>query len=353
MKIINKYLIKNIFFSVLFVSVAWVLIFSMFDFLTDSKNIGIGEYSFFDSMFVLLLKSLLMIYKNLIFILLIGVILALGNLASTSQIIVMRSVGYSINKIIAIVVAFVVTLYLIFASVGELLAPKLSEYATTYKSEQTGRAISHSFKQQFWIKDKDLVMHIGKNYDGKNFADMNIFEVKNNKLNSTTWAKRANIEHNIATLGEVKSNKILDESIIFSHQKNKKLNILFDNTLIETLQKDPLNLSIIDIYQQVKFLTHNNLNSGIFKIEFYKRLVKPFILITTILFAMLFIFGSMRNSTMGKKLFLGVAISLVLELYLKISGSIVLKFEYNYFVVVVLPIVLFFIFNIRLLMLKK
>jgi lipopolysaccharide export LptBFGC system permease protein LptF len=78
MKILDKYIIKTIFFSILFVAVAWVLIFSLFDFLSDSKNIGINKYSFLDSIYVLLLNAPLLIYKRLIVIMLIGTILALG-----------------------------------------------------------------------------------------------------------------------------------------------------------------------------------------------------------------------------------------------------------------------------------
>jgi lipopolysaccharide export system permease protein len=353
MKILDKYIIKTIFFSILFVAVAWVLIFSLFDFLSDSKNIGINKYSFLDSIYVLLLNAPLLIYKRLIVIMLIGTILALGNLAGTSQLIVARSVGVSIGKIAVVVIAFILFLYTVIASFGELVAPQLAEYAQQYKTKQLGKTETQSFQQHIWIKDNDLVVHMGKNYDGENFADITVFNIQNNTLQDTTWAKRMHIDNNSATLGGVHTHHIKGDTVIFTQTATATLPLVFDNTLLETLKKDPLDISIVDIYTQVAFLSANGLKSGIFQIELYKRLLKPFILITTILFAMLFIFGSMRNATMGKKLFLGIAISLVLELYLRISGALVLKFEYNYFLVVALPIIIFFLINIRLLSLKK
>jgi lipopolysaccharide export system permease protein len=353
MKILSRYIVKTIFLSILFVAVAWVIIFSLFDFLADSKNIGVGDYSLLDSIYVLILNAPLLIYKRLIVIMLIGVILALGSLASTSQIIIARSVGMSIFGIARIVIFFTTFLYLIIASFGELVAPKLTEYSIEYKALKTGKTEVKLLSQQVWIKDKNLIVNMEKNYDGKNFAGINIFSIKDNKLQQLSLADRMHIEKNQATLGNSQNYEILENSLNFTTTSNQKLNLLFDEKLIETLEKDPLDLSIVNIYKQVSFLNDNGLKSGIFQIELYKRMIKPFILITTILFSMLFIFGSMRNSTMGKKLFLGIAISLILELYLRISGALVLKFDYNYALVVLMPIVIFFIITLKLLSTKK
>jgi lipopolysaccharide export system permease protein len=353
MKILSRYIVKTIFLSILFVAVGWVIIFSLFDFLADSKNIGVANYTFIDSLYVVLLNAPMLVYQHSIAIMLVGAILALGNLAGTSQIIVARSFGTSIFKISTITIFSAMFLYAIVAVIGEFVAPNLGEYSQNYKALKSGETISKSFNQQVWLKDKNLFVNMEKNYDGKNFTGINIFEVKNNKLQNVSYAGRMNIENNKAILGEVKTYEILENSLNFTENSTKKLNLLFDNKLIETLRKNPDDLSIVDIYKQVSFLNDNGLKSGVFQIELYKRMIKPFILITTILFSMLFIFGSMRNSTMGKKLFLGVAISLVLELYLRISGALVLKFDYNYALVVLTPIVIFFIITLKLLSTKK
>jgi lipopolysaccharide export system permease protein len=353
MKILSRYIVKTIFLSILFVAVAWVIVFSLFDFLADSKNIGVGDYSLLDSVYVLILNAPLLIYKRLIVIMLIGVILALGSLASTSQIIVARSIGMSIFGIARTVIFFVIFLYLAIASFGELIAPKLVEHSINYKSLKIGLSSNKPSDSKVWIKDKDLMVYMEKN-DGNNFFSMvNIFSIKSSKLQYLTWADKMNINKNKAVLDNAKTHSISGDTIKFKQNATKKIDLLFDNKLLETLKKSPNDLSIIDIYNQVNFLRNNGLKSGVFQIELYKRMIKPFILITTILFSMLFIFGSMRNSTMGKKLFLGVAISLVLELYLRISGALVLKFDYNYALVVLTPIIIFFIITIKSLSQKK
>lgn len=353
MKILSKYIIKTIFISIIAVALLWVIIFSLFDFLADSKNIGVEEYSLFDSLFVILLNSPLLIYKRLTVIMLIGVILALGHLASTSQLIVARSSGVSIFSLARLIVGSVLIFYLLVASFGELIAPKLVEYGINYKAQLTKSVEVGLDTQEFWLKDRDKIISVDKNYDGKNFLGVEIFEINDNKLTKVIKSKRMVISNENTILGDSNIYKIDFDKLDFEKVASQKINLLFDDSLVNTLQKDPLDLSIVDIYNQVKFLSDNNLNSGVFQIELSKRLIKPFVLIVTILFSMLFIFGSMRNSSMGKKLFLGIVISLVLELYLRIGGSLSLKFDYNYFVIVLLPLTIFFIVVIKLLLNKK
>ena len=48
-----------------------------------------------------------------------------------------------------------------------------------------------------------------------------------------------------------------------------------------------------------------------------------------ILLAMLFIFGSNRDATLGRKIFFGVAIGLSFELISRIGGAMALSFDFS------------------------
>jgi lipopolysaccharide export system permease protein len=74
--------------------------------------------------------------------------------------------------------------------------------------------------------------------------------------------------------------------------------------LIDSLEKEPKDLTTFTILKQIQFLTDNKLRAEVFEVELYKRLVKPITLIAMILLAMLFIFGSTRDATLEEKYFL-------------------------------------------------
>ena len=107
------------------------------------------------------------------------------------------------------------------------------------------------------------------------------------------------------------------------------------------------------IFKQMQFLSDNKLRSGIFKVEFYKRLIRPFNLIAMILLAMLFIFGSTRDTSLGRKIFFGVAISLTFEMLSRLGGAISLSLNFNPLLSVVLPTVLVMMIGITLIFKKS
>ena len=100
-------------------------------------------------------------------------------------------------------------------------------------------------------------------------------------------------------------------------------------SFINSLTKEPKDLATLTIVKQIQFLTDNKLRAEVFEVELYTRLVKPITLVAMILLAMLFIFGSTRDATLGKKIFFGVAIALSFELISRIGGALALSFDFS------------------------
>ena len=95
------------------------------------------------------------------------------------------------------------------------------------------------------------------------------------------------------------------------------------------------------------------MRAEIFEVELFKRLVKPATLLAMILIAMLFIFGSTRDITLGRKIFLGVAIGLTFELISRISGALSLSYEFSPFLSSFIPPLLAIIIAITILINKS
>ena len=123
------------------------------------------------------------------------------------------------------------------------------------------------------------------------------------------------------------SNEI--DSIYLEEGNSYNKKVSFDQDLIDSLKKEPEELTTWSIIKQIRFLSDNKLRSGIFEVELYKRLINPITLVTMILLAMLFIFGSTRDVTLGRKIFFGVAVGLSFELLSRISGAMALSFDFN------------------------
>ena len=129
--------------------------------------------------------------------------------------------------------------------------------------------------------------------------------------------------------------------------------VSFDQDLIDSLEKEPKDLASSTLIKQIQFLSDNKLRSGIFEIELYKRLISPITLIAMISLAMLFIFGSSRDITLGRKIFFGVALGLSFEMLSRIASAMSLSFELNPLMSAFLPSIILMIISITLLIKKS
>ena len=118
-------------------------------------------------------------------------------------------------------------------------------------------------------------------------------------------------------------------------------------------KKEPEDLTTWIIWNQIQFLSDNKLRSQIFEVELWKRVVNPITLVTMILLAMLFIFGSTRDVTLGRKIFFGVAVGLSFEMLSRIGGAIALSFDFNPMMSAILPSIATMLIAIILLIQKS
>ena len=150
----------------------------------------------------------------------------------------------------------------------------------------------------------------------------------------------------------IDSNKIIDD-ISLKERNSYNMTVSFDQDQIDSLKKEPEDLTTWNIIKQIQFLKDNKLRSKIFEVELYKRLIKPITLVAMILLAMLFIFGSTRDVTLGRKIFFGIVLGLSFELLSRIGGAMALSFDFNPVMSAVLPTIVVILIAITLLIQKS
>ena len=145
----------------------------------------------------------------------------------------------------------------------------------------------------------------------------------------------------------------LFDNISSKERKSYSKFVSFDQDLINSFEKNPKDLKIWTLVKQIQFLSDNKLRSGIFEVELYKRLIRPITLIAMILLAMLFIFGSARDVTIGRKIFFGAALGLSFEMLSRVTSAMALSFDINPLISSLLPSSLLLIISLTLLIQKS
>jgi len=354
MKILDRYITKTLLKYSLSVMVILVGIFAFFKFLEEVDDIGRVSYTLLDAVIYIGLLLPKITYEVSSVIILLGAVLGLGHLAANSELIVMRGSGVSIIKITKITLRVSISFVILAIILGEFIAPLSSNQAKIYRAKALGETIVTSSQQGFWIKDKDNYIHVERNLDGKVFNNVTLIKKKSvNLLDSVVYSDKAifdkgslalqkTIHYQVDSTG--KFTKIKQEN-----RKQYQSEVAFDQDLIDSLKKDPSKLSTVQLFKHMGFLSENGLSTGDYEAEFYKRTMKPITLVAMILLVIPFIFGSLRDASLGRRIFLGIVISLIFHQFSQLGVWLPKILNLDYFLSASLPTIIVLIFALLML----
>jgi lipopolysaccharide export system permease protein len=342
MKIRDRYIAKTLLTYTIIVLVVWISVYSFFNFLAELNSVGEAEYSILSAFTYIVLQLPEVAYRQASPIILLGCILGMGHLATTGQLLIFRISGASILKITLLTLKNSLIFVLFFIFIGEFLAPNSSSFAESSRSNALGNSGASISQEGFWIRDGDNFINVKKNIDGTLFSGITVIEVNSsNKIERVIKSENALFDGNSLDMtgSEIFS---IDGSSFFDGISLKERNsynktVSFDQDLIESLAKEPEDISTWTLIKQTRFLSDNKLRPGVFEVELYKRLIQPITLIAMILIAMLFIFGSSRDVTLGRKIFFGVTLGLSFEMLSRIASAMSLSFDLNPLMSSILP----------------
>lgn len=358
MKIKDRYIAKTILSYTLVVMIVWLSIYSFFNFLSELNAVGNANYTILGAFQYIILQMPEVAYDQASALILLGCILGMGHLATTGQLIIFRVSGASVLKISWLTLKNAMLFLFVLILVGEIFAPTLTQYAEDERLDALGQTSFSGSQDGFWIRDGDNFINVENNVDGRIFDGITVIEVdKENKIRRIIRSDNGVFDGKTLNLNEtdifsVTSNDVY-ENISLKERNSYNKNVAFDQDLIASLEKEPKDLSTYTLIKQIQFLTENKLRVSVFEVELYNRMVKPLTLIAMILISMLFIFGSTRDITLGRKIFVGVSIGLSFELISRLGGAFSLSFEFSPFLSSFAPSLLAVVITIFILISKS
>ena len=358
MKIRERYIAKTLLTYTLIVLAIWLSLYSFFNFLAELNSVGTMNYTILAAFKYVVFQIPEVAYNQASPVILLGCILGMGHLASTNQLLIFRVSGASILKITSITIKNAIFFVLLVITIGEFIAPISSNFSENRRAEALGENLASISHEGFWIRDGNNFINVKKNIDGKLFNDITVIEVDStNKIERVINSKSALFDGNSIDMSESNIFTISDEgffhNISLKERNSYNKTVSFDKDLINSLEKEPKDLATWTIIKQIQFLSDNKLRSGIFEAELYKRLIKPVTLIAMILLAMLFIFGSTRDVTLGRKIFFGVALGLSFEMFSRIASALSMSLNFSPMMSAVLPSIIIMTIAIMLLIYKS
>jgi lipopolysaccharide export system permease protein len=315
-------------------------LFTLFD-----EVAGIDErYTLLDALSYVLLTFPRHIYDLLPMTALMGSLIGLGVLASSNELVVMQAAGIKAGRIVWAVMKPAIVLMFAGLLLGEFLVPGLELRAEVAKniaySEDSELSASGA-----WQRDGYDFLHFNALVPEGVLYGVNIYRFNDeNFMSSNTIAEEARYQNEGWMLSEIKQTFFtLDERGIQSEtQYLDELLWPSDLTpeLLQLLIMDSDQLTISDLYGYAQRFTRQGQDPSAYLLSFWEKLLQPLTTAALVLVAISFIFGPLREATMGARVFSGVMFGLGFIILQKLFNTVGLIYQINPLLAVLTPIVL-------------
>ena len=153
MHTLRRYLWREIAGATVFVLLALVGIFALFDLINQLGDVGRVNYQFIHALAFVALLVPAHTYELMPIAALIGTIYALSKLAANSEFTIMRVSGMTTQKLGGAVLGVGLGLVALAYLFGELLAPPAEDLAQRFKQRAIGQSIGQEFRSGVWVRD--------------------------------------------------------------------------------------------------------------------------------------------------------------------------------------------------------
>lgn len=349
MKLLDLYIARHVlggFLVVLLVVAGLDMLFALVEELKDVE----GSYTFAAAVEYSLLTLPRRIYEFIPLSSLIGCLLGLGILASSSELTVMRAAGISTLGIIFSVMKPVLLIIAFALGLGEFVVPHTEQQAQSHRQvAQTGsRAINDA--SRVWHRDERTFLHINAVIPDGSVRGVSRYEFNEDlTLARSSYAKVGRYEEGKWVLTDVRETRFptaedrvtpATSSVTTATLESEVWESGLTPELLKVVMVQPTNLSMSGLLFYSEYLKEQGLASSQYRVAFWSKLLLPLAVFALVLVAVSFIFGPLRSVTLGQRLITGIIVGLAFKLTQDILGPTSAVFGFAPFVAVIIPILI-------------
>lgn len=334
---LDRYIGKSVAVAILAVLGIILGLASLFAFIDEMGDIS-DSYTLLDAGKYVALTAPRRVYDMLPMAALIGCLIGLGSLASSSELTIMRAAGVSIGHIVWAVMKPMLVLMVVGVLVGEYVAPLAENKAQAERSLALGSGDAQSGKHGMWHRQGDEFIHIntvqpqGLLYGVTRYR----FDDQRHML-SASFARKAQYDGEHWQLSDVTTTVFHAERSEVVKAAEERWDVSLTPQLLSTVIVAPEALSISGLWGYIHYLADQGLNNGQYWLAFWVKVLQPLVTAALVLMAISFIFGPLRSVTLGQRVFTGVLVGFVFRIAQDLLGPSSLVFGFPPLLAVVLP----------------
>ena len=321
--ILSRYVIRSVLGTTMLVMLVLLVLSGLYIFITQQDEIGIGTYTLTDALLFVGLNLPKYAFDMLPIAALIGALLALGNLARSMELIVVRAAGVSVARIAMWVAGAGVILMVLTGILGELVAPQMEQYGQRMKTFEKYHDYSLAGNRSAWAKDGETVVSVGQQSGDNRYGGVYVFHFdQQHRLLSVGRASSASIDtNNVWRLENYRESRFEENRVVPSGPVMTQMRSRLSPEFLGLAVLDPESLPGMGLLSYIRHLKENGLDARAYETAFWARIARTMAVAIIVVLAVPFAFGPMRSTGTGARTVVGIMIGVVFFLMAKMLES--------------------------------
>jgi lipopolysaccharide export system permease protein len=346
-KILPRYLRRELLTAAGFVLFALLGIFLFFDLLRQVDEVGQAGYTLRTALLFVALQQPARIYELMPLAALIGTIYVLSKLAASSEFTIMRVSGLSTLRLALWVLSaglwFVVLTYL----VGEVVAPRAENLAQRLRLLATNSTVEREFRSGVWARD--TLRDAEGRLDRLRFV--NVREVRADGVALDWKVYEFDRDNRLRSIGSAREGRFVEaaegrhwlltevvETVIpvvpagatvpsaqrteLRREAQRRWPSELTPEILGVLLVKPERMALGGLSDYIQHLSDTQQNAERYQIAFWSKLLYPIAILAMMLLALPFAYLHLRQGGISLKIFSGVMIGVVFYMLTKLSAHV-------------------------------
>ncbi len=322
---------------------ALLMLYAFFDLIFELPQIGKGSYRL-PQMFTFVALSLPgHIYQLFPISALIGTIFALTQLSTYSELTVMRASGYSLARIMKLLIligAIFATINFIF---GDVIAPYADRFAQKYRLQSMNALVAQEFRSGLWVKDAKTFVNVEEMLPDTTLRNLKIYEFDDiHRLKSISLAKRGEYRGtNNWRISDVDQTLFSGNTVSLKKLTDATWNSVVTPEILSVLLVVPENMSVWNLFTYIDHLRENKQKTTRYEIAKWTKIIHPFALLVMMTLALPFAIYQRRSGGLSGKIFTGIMLGIGFYLLNRLFSNLGALNDWDPLLSAALPTLLF------------
>ncbi len=301
-RIVAKHVVKTTVLAMLGTTLVLSFLQILFTYLGELGSLK-ENYNAWQAFLYVLWGAPSYLYEILPVAALIGSVLGLGALASNSELIVMRSIGISLWRIVGWVMRSALLLIVLSFVLSEWVIPYTNEKAQSIKKQRSVATLGEV--KGYWSREGQRFTYIDyANSQGQLRNIQSIDFDENYRLQSFITADKGQFvkdgQWNLEQSHQV--DLLAQGNAIKTDHEQQALGLALQPKYVHMVTLDPDDLSPSQLISFMQYLKEYSQVPKTYELAFWQKVSSPFAMIALVLIACSFIFGPLRQQSMGFRL---------------------------------------------------